>query len=705
MKGTALQAAIIYKKYLSKDNFSIMIFDIYGCINYVNDNFCKLCGYSKEELIGQNNLILGSTNQSKSYLTLIDKALKKGDIWHDKLKIQDKDGQYYKVDRTIIPFLDPDDKKEMYVNIYAEITDENEILNSLYSDTFAIDQHSVITKTDKAGTIIYANDNFCKISGYSKEELIGQNHSLLNSGNQPKSYWQNMYNVISEGNIWQDKVKNKNKDGYYYWVDTTIVPQLRLDGKPESYISIRTDITKEIELSDTLHKHKFAMDQHAIIATTDVKGSITYINDKFIEISGYSQEELIGKNHRILNSGNQPKSYWKSMYEKVSKGDIWQDQVKNIAKNGSYYWVETSIIPFIDDDGKPNSYFSIRTDITYQKRIEEILSNQRFAMDQHSIIAMTDTSGSITYVNDKFCNISGYTEDELIGQNHRILNSGSQSKSYWKDMYKVLVGKGIWQDEVKNRSKDGQYYWVDTTIVPFFDSNGKADSYISIRTDITKYKKIQEELEKYQNNLEQIVQERTIELAKANDKLKILSEIDTLTGLLNRRRLKIDFNHELKRVKRFDRKMALYFIDLDKFKNINDTYGHEIGDNLLQDVSKKLLHLLRENEYLYRIGGDEFCILIPEFNEKKELKVIAERLMKEILNIKFIDSSKIDIGCSIGISIFPQDGDTLAELMSAADNAMYFVKNSGRNNYSFYNKEKENIIDKVETSSGNSLNI
>ena len=157
----------------------------------------------------------------------------------------------------------------------------------------------------------------------------------------------------------------------------TIVPHIGKDGKPESYISIRTDITEQKELSNTLVKHKFAIDQHAIIATTDVTGAITYANDKFCKISGYEQSELIGQNHRILNSGDQPDSYWKAMYKTVSNGDIWKDQVKNVAKNGSYYWVDTSIIPFMDDDGKPNSYFSIRTDITYQKKIEEILSNSK----------------------------------------------------------------------------------------------------------------------------------------------------------------------------------------------------------------------------------------------------------------------------------------------------------------------------------------
>lgn len=683
MKGTALQAASIYKKYTSDTNPSIVIFDISGFISYVNGTFCKMSGYSKEELIGQDYTILNSINQSSAYLNSIKDTLNNGNIWHDTLENKTKENNSYFVERTIIPFLDAKGKTEMYLNIYVEVTSKEEIADSLYDNTFEIDKHSIIAKTDKKGSITYVNDNFCKISGYDRDELMGKNHRILNSFNQPKSYWENMYETISKGNIWQDEVKNIAKDGSYYWVDTTIVPHFGIDGKPESYISIRTDVSKQRTLSDTLVKHQFAIDQHAIIATTDIEGNITYANEKFMEISGYSKDELIGANHRILNSKNQPKSYWKKMYDTISNGNIWKDQVKNIAKNGSYYWVDTSIIPFINDDGQPNSYFSIRTDITYQKSIEEILSNQRFAMDQHSIIAITDTLGTITYANDKLCNISGYTEQELLGQNHRILNSGNQPTSYWKKMYEVIQKKGIWQDEVKNRRKDGEYYWVDTTIVPLLNSKGKTDYYISIRTDITRFKKVQEELKEYQENLEKIVEQRTEELATVNKKLKALSEVDTLTNLFNRRKLESDFTHELKRVKRFNRKMALFFLDLDKFKKVNDTYGHKVGDELLQYISNEILKLTRENEYLYRIGGDEFCILIPEFNDTKELDIIANRLLNMISSIKSLGSIEIDIGCSIGISIFPNDGDTLDEMLLAADKAMYKIKNSGKNDYHF----------------------
>lgn len=683
MRGTALQAAKIFKENSTDSNTGIVILDTSGLINYANDIFCTLSGYKKEELIGKDDTIFNSDHQSDTYLESLYKALNKGNIWNDKLQNNTKNGVFYCVDRTIIPFLDIEGKPEMYVSIYVDITNETELIDSFANNSYAIDQHSIIAKTDNKGFITYVNDNFCLISGYSKEELVGQNHRVLNSENKPKSYWKEMYAAISKGNIWQDEVKNKNKHGSFYWVNTTIVPRLGEDGKPESYISIRSDITKQKELSNAFVKHKFAIDQHAIIATTDVTGKITYANDKFVEISGYSKEELIGQNHRILNSGNQPASYWKAMYQTVLSGNIWKDQVKNISKNGSYYWVDTSIIPFLNDNGKANSFFSIRTDITYQKKIEEILANQRFAMDQHSIIAMTDIKGNITYANDKFCKISAYTEKELIGKNHRILNSGNQPSSYWKKMFSVLENKGVWQDAVKNKNKYGEYYWVDTTIIPFLDSNGNIDCYISIRTDITKYKKVEEELKEHQDNLEQIVKERTKELDEANKQLTYLSEVDTLTKLSNRRKLEIDFVRELKKCNRFNRKMALFFLDLDKFKYVNDTYGHEIGDLLLKSVSSSILEVLRNNEYVYRIGGDEFCILIPEFTEQQELEGLAKRLLETISNINSIKNCTIDIGCSIGISIFPDNGNTLNELIVNADKAMYIIKHQGKNNYHF----------------------
>jgi len=250
----------------------------------------------------------------------------------------------------------------------------------------------------------------------------------------------------------------------------------------ESEIAERTRAQQANERAlQELADQKFALDQHAIVAVTDVQGTIIYVNDKFCTISQYSKNELIGQNHRILNSGHHSKEFFQQMYHSIANGQVWHAEIKNRAKNGSTYWVDTTIVPFVGADGKPRQYVAIRADITERKRAEQALNeslitsdaalkelaDQKFALDQHAIVAVTDVQGAITYVNDKFCIISQYSKDELIGQNHRILNSGHHPKEFFQQMYHAIANGQVWHGEIKNRAKDGSIYWVDTTIVPF----------------------------------------------------------------------------------------------------------------------------------------------------------------------------------------------------------------------------------------------
>lgn len=197
------------------------------------------------------------------------------------------------------------------------------------SARFALDQHSLVSVADLDGIIIYVNDTFCKVSGYSKEELLGKKHNILNSGSKPKSYWKEMHDTVLSGEAWHDEVKNRAKGGHYYWVDTTIVPNFDKHNKVIGFTSILTDITKQKQTIEQLaiakqqaEAAKFALDQHSLVSITDLAGNINYVNELFIKISGCSAKELIGRKHNILNSGNQPKSYWQKMYGKVLSGEV-----------------------------------------------------------------------------------------------------------------------------------------------------------------------------------------------------------------------------------------------------------------------------------------------------------------------------------------------------------------------------------------------
>src|SRR5258706_370464 len=322
-------------------------------------------------------------------------------------------------------------------------------------------------------------------------------------------------------------------------------------GKTRHAAKIRRDITESKRAEEALKEslvtseralkeladQKFALDQHAIVAVTDVQGTISYVNEKFCAISQYSKDELIGENHRILNSGHHPKEFFQQMYHTIANGKVWHGEIKNRAKDGSIYWVDTTIVPALSSDGKPRQYVAIRADITERKRAEDAvkeslatskaalkeLADQKFALDQHAIVAVTDVQGTITYVNEKFCAISQYSEDELIGQNHRILNSGHHSKEFFKQMYHTIANGKVWHGEIKNQAKDGRIYWVDTTIVPFVGEDGNPRGSVAIPADITERKRAEEEIQELNDELEHRVVERTAQLETANTELEAFS--------------------------------------------------------------------------------------------------------------------------------------------------------------------------------------
>ena len=300
---------------------------------------------------------------------------------------------------------------------------------------------------------------------------------------------------------------------------------------PLKAIGITQDVTHIKKAQNLLESYRKILDKSAIVATTDVKGDITYANQKFCEISRYSQQELLGQNHRILKSGTHPDEVYKELWRTIAQGKTWQGEIQNKAKDGSFYWVRATIMPFMDEKNKPYKYMAVRYDITRQKNLELDLKKQvmqlndyKFALDTAAIVATTDVKGRITYVNDRFCQISKYPREELIGQDHRMINSGYHSKEYIRKMWQTIAKGQVWRDEFKNQAKGGSYYWVDTTIVPFLNDQGKPYMYLTIRFDITHRKELEDALRAHHAVLETKVKQRTQQLEDERNRVSEMYE-------------------------------------------------------------------------------------------------------------------------------------------------------------------------------------
>ncbi len=268
-----------------------------------------------------------------------------------------------------------------------------------------------------------------------------------------------------------------------------------------------------------LDEYKEAVDESSIVSKTDTKGIITFVNDKFCKISGYSKEELIGKPHNIVRHPDMPKSAFKDMWETIKDKRIWRGKVKNRRKDGGFYYVQTTITPIVDYDGNIVEYIGIRTDITDIELIKEELKNSldistknfqeayklskeyEKAIEDSSIVSRTDKDGTITYVNDMFCQISGYSKEELIGKKHNIVRDPKTPDKLYKKMWETITSGKTWRGQLRNRRKDGSYYYVSSTIVPILDSDDKVVEYLGIRHDVTDIVNLHTELEDTQKEI------------------------------------------------------------------------------------------------------------------------------------------------------------------------------------------------------------
>ncbi|MEA1893352.1 MAG: EAL domain-containing protein [Campylobacterota bacterium] len=291
------------------------------------------------------------------------------------------------------------------------------------------------------------------------------------------------------------------------------------------------------------------------------------------------------------------------------------------------------------------------------------LKNLGGLLDHYVISSKTDTKGNLTYVSQAFMSISGYSEKELLNQPHSIVRHPDMSKNTFKNLWETIQTGKTWRGEIKNIKKDGGYYWVDAVISADYDKDHNIIGYSAIRLDITSQKEAQ-----------------------------YLASHDFLTSLPNKAKFEEIASHAIKVANRDKTSLAILFIDFDKFKNINDTLGHLVGDEMLKIVATRMQSVLRDVDTIARIGGDEFVILLESIQDIQNISNIIDKLLAIVRKPIHISNNQLHTTASIGISIYPNDGTTISQLMKNADSAMYHAKEKGRDNYQFYTENLNTIL-------------
>jgi diguanylate cyclase (GGDEF)-like protein/PAS domain S-box-containing protein len=466
-------------------------------------------------------------------------------------------------------------------------------------------------------------------------------------------------------------VVNKLRDGRVIAISHEPMPS-------GGWVAVHQDITEQHlseerlnEVRQELVAQRHAIDQAVIVAITDVKGRITYANDVFCRISGYGREELLGYDHRILNSGTHPPEFFGAMYCQISRGGIWRGEVCNKAKNGSFYWVDTTVVPQLDHNGKPTRYMAIRIDITARKVAENALcesqrevlrKSQQLELALANIsqgICMFDAEQKVVVRNELYARMYGLSLDDTKPRTtlREILERRIENGIYARDAaddyhWNLLASVTRPTHEVLNLN-DGRAISIFREPIP-------GGGWVTTHQDITERRRVEAQI-------------------------MYIASHDLLTGLANRAVLHEHLEQAVARLQRDGNPFTILMLDLDRFKSVNDSLGHPIGDLLLKAVADRILACARKTDLVARLGGDEFAILMAaEKDQRASAVMMAERLLEAVAAPYDIDGHEINIGTSIGIALAPEHGAGVDRAIKNADLALYKAKSDGRSTYCLF---------------------
>jgi diguanylate cyclase (GGDEF)-like protein/PAS domain S-box-containing protein len=621
-----------------------------------------------------------------------------------------RDGGIGIIDFMLRPITDADGRVTALLPEGHDITERKQAESALRQSEerlrlLADNVSDVITRHDLAGNFRFASAACQALFGYSNEELQGRSiYDFLHAADLASSQAVHR-NILQQSGHQTQSFRLRHRDGHYRWVEASSRSIRDAAGAVLEIVAVirNIDERKRRDTQERLRNHIFellARDGQLPEILTEVVAYVEQANDGLL-----CSILLLDESRQHLHTGAAPSlpAFYNQAVDGLTIGDgvgscgtaAFRGQrviVEDIASHP--YWAPFSDLaaaaglascwsePILDSAGQVLGTFAI-----YQQRpsspnasdlelIQQAANLASIAIERKRIqaelqlassvylasgeaIVVSDADNRIVAVNPAFTRLTGYGIGEVLGQNPKLLSSGRNPPSLYKKMWQELDASGQWQGEIWNYRKNGEEYAEWLTINTLYDEHGKVHRRIGMFSDITLRK-------------------------QSEDLIWRQANFDPLTGLPNRRLFRDRLQQELKKAHRANLPLALLFIDLDRFKEVNDILGHDAGDQLLREAARRLLTCVRESDTVARLGGDEFTIILASLADSARIEQVAQAIVDQLAAPYPLGKELAYVSASVGITLYPNDAEELESLLKNADQAMYAAKDQGRNRFSYF---------------------
>ena len=641
---------------------AVIQFALDGTVLDANRLFLDAMGYRLDEIVGHHHrLFVAPEEAGTQHYAAFWAQLAAGQHHAGEYRRLGKDGREVWLQATYNPIFDPMGRPQKVVKYATDVTRERQLLSEFKWQITALRKSHCVIAFDMQGVVLDANDLFLRAMGYRLEEIVGRHHRIFvdaahTHGAEYAAFWQ----ALAAGHHQSGQYQRIDREGREVWLQADYSPVFDLAGRPIKVVKYAKVVTQEKRRQAEHQGQIAAIHKAQAVVAYHLDGSILDANENFLDLMGYHLSELRGRHHRMFVEAELADSAaYAAFWQALGRGVYQAGEFKRIGKDGREVWLQATYNPIMDMAGRPLKVVKYATDITQQKLRQADFQSQIAAIDKSQGTMTLALDGTILGANANLLATLGYRLDEIVGRDHRILleplaAETAEHTAFWATLRSGRFVSGRY----KRIGRDGREIWLQASYNPIFDLDGELCRVMKFAIDIT----------------------ADVAMAEAFEDARRQAHHDAATSLPNRIRLAGFLATHLANE---GSRLAVMYLDLDRFKAINDTHGHLVGDKVLGEVADRLRRSLRPDQIAARIGGDEFVIAAPHLAEEEITQYCQHMLELLALPIAH-EGGELFIGASIGIAMAPTDGTSPDELLRAADTALYRSKNNGRGTYCFF---------------------